>query len=174
MRYVSIVIISAMFYCFSGYRAVYLFFIKGAQANAEYSIKNGIGNNLLLTFNSAEYTSINWKEKGKEFLYQEQLFDVAGIQKSGNNYILQVYSDVNETRWIKALNEYVKEIFSPRRSEGMNHAESLFTAFQKEYPPLSGLKIIRCTEQEEISHPVFKGHESFIPVKPVWHPPACC
>ena len=172
IRAVAVTLLIAMVYYFAGYRIVYSIVMHGAKEDAAFAIKHH-GTLGKLTISAAEYANLGWTEKNKEFTYNEQRYDLVSMQKSGDSVVLTVYNDKNETRWGKAMNDFVKELFPSEKSKNTDPAEGFMSAFQKEYTPLEKIKIGYAPETTKVFYDTERS--SRIPLlisKPIWHPPA--
>jgi hypothetical protein len=174
VRTVAITLCIAMVYYFAGYRLVYSFVMHSAKAEASFAIQhNGTITKMILS--DKEFASLSWTDKNKEFYINGQLFDLVSLTKCGNSYILQVYDDKNETRWAKAMNDFVKFLFPGDHGKKPVHAEGLLSAFQKEYTPLQKITVAYAPETTNSSYkPDSKICLSALLIKPIWHPPASC
>lgn len=162
-----------MVYYFAGYRLVYFMLMHGAKAKAAFAIKDKSTSLQAVSFTVAEYNELQWTEKNKEFSFHGQLYDIVQILKTGDKYTLKVYADKNETKWAKALNDFVKQVF-PAADKNSKNAESMMSAFQKEYMPMGKLNINVQTETGNVylssdNMPVTANMNADI-----WHPPAFC
>jgi len=173
MRTIAVTLLIALIYYFAGYRLVYSLIIHGAKEDASFAIEHKQGIIKELDFSSAEYALLKWTDKDKEFSLNDQLFDIISIQQIGGKYILQVYADKNETRWVKALNTFIKGIFPTHPGKGMDNAETLSSALQKEYTPPGHVRVGLVPETKTVQYADTQSHTSTQVKKPIWHPPAC-
>ncbi len=174
MRFISIILLTALVFSFSAFRLVYQFIIKSAKDEATFTMKTCQSGIQELRMTHQEYSALSWRENGKEFASNGQLYDVMAIHRSGNQYLIMVYADKNETRWVNALNRYLKDIFSMNRNNNSDRTEGFFYSLQKEYPPLSSFIFNCCIESKTL---YFANFKVFVPspaVMPVWHPPVSC
>ncbi len=172
IRAVAVTLLIAMVYYFAGYRIVYSIVMHGAKDDAAFAIKHH-GTLTKLTITGAEYTNLSWTEKNKEFTYNEQRYDLVGVQKSGDSVVLTVYNDKNETHWAKAMNDFVKELFPSEKSKNTDPAEGFMSAFQKEYTPLEKVKIGYAPETTKVFYDTERSTRiPLLIIKPIWHPPA--
>lgn len=172
LRTMAVSMTIAMLYYFAGYRIVYSFVIHDAKEDADFAIHHEAPLTKM-TFSVSEYNELKWTEKGKEFSLNKQFYDVVSIQKSGNTYTMEVYSDENETRWVEAMNDFINFIFRTDTNK-TNHAESLLSAFQKEYTLLSKIKVAYIPDTKNIFYSYNSTSYSVLLIKPIWHPPASC
>ena len=172
IRTVAVALLIAMVYYFAGYRIVYSIVMTGAKEDAAFAIKHHGALNRL-TMSCKEYAGLSWTEKNKEFTYNGQLFDMVSMQKSGDSVILTVYNDKNETRWAKAMNDFVKELFPSEKNKNTDPAEGFMSAFQKEYTPLEKVKIGYAPETTKVFYDTERSTRiPLLLIKPIWHPPA--
>ncbi len=173
MRSVAVTLLIAMLFYFAGYRLVYSIIIHGAKEDASFAIshKQALVKELELT--ASEYSLLKWTEKDKEFSFNDQLYDIVSIQQTDGKYIIQVYADKNETGWVNAMNTFIKGVFSTHQGKGMDNAESLSSAFQKEYTPTGHMKLDHVPETKTVQYSDTERHISTQLKKPIWHPPAC-
>lgn len=172
IRAVAVTLLIAMVYYFAGYRIVYSVVMHGAKEDAAFAIKHH-GTLNSITLSAAEYTTLNWTEKNKEFMYNGHLYDCIAIEKYGDSVVLKVYDDKNETRWAKAMNDFVKVLFPTGKSQNTDPAEGFMSAFQKEYTPLEKIKVGYAPETTKVFYDTQRSTR--IPLllsKPIWHPPA--
>lgn len=173
IRVVTAAMLVTMVYYFAGYRLVYFMLMHGAKADAAFVMQSKVASLQTISFTAKEYNALQWTDKNKEFSWHEQLYDIASVSKSGNNYVLKVYADKNETMWAKALNNFVKEVF-PATEKSSKSAENLMSAFQKEYMPVEKLNLgmhapLLLIYPLSDSKPVVENMNADI-----WHPPALC
>jgi len=163
----------AMVYYFAGYRLVYFLLTSDAKYAALTAIKSKGTKFEDININTAEYNKLIWTEGNKEFIYNGQLYDIVSLSKVDNNYIINAYCDKNETQWVKALHNFVKQLF-PANGKNNKNIESILTAFQKEYLPLQKITFnpsyFTCIKQYSHTMDV----SSVCPDKGIWHPPSCC
>jgi hypothetical protein len=171
MRAVAIILLTAMIFSLSAFRLVYKLIISHAKADAAMVLKSHPDKLRLLPLSDKDYLELNWKEKGKEFLYQGQLYDVISLDRTVKGYLVKAYSDKEETRWVVALHNYMLQIFS--RGDKSNHTESFFYSLQKEYPPICAMKLDPVTAPEQLYFACCRASLPSPFIKPVWHPPAC-
>ena len=176
LRMIAATLLFAMVYYVAGYRVVYFVIMHGAKSDAAMAIKLDKASLENLAFNTKEYSKLKWIESGKEFSYKGQLYDVVSNSNAEGNYSLQVYADKNETRWAQALNDFVKQFFPSNSSdcEKGKNAEAMVSAFQKEYTPLTTLKVRSPETQPKI---YFSSNREIICVdgpSDIWHPPTLC
>jgi hypothetical protein len=169
------VLLFAMFHFMIGYRLVYSLGILYAKEQAKELIVEKSTNIKELKLTLSDYNSLKWTEKNKEFCFNNEMYDVAGIEKSGEGYIIKVFCDNMETGWAISLCNYEKELFHPDQStKGAKSAEDIMLSFQKDYIPPS-----------EFKTPVFSYTLGVYPVlsiqkpsllisKIIWHPPYNC
>jgi hypothetical protein len=171
MRAVAIILLTAMIFSLSAFRIVYKLIISHAKADAAMVLKSHPDKFRLLPLSDKDYLELNWKEKGKEFSYHGQLYDVISVGRTAKGFLIKAYSDKEETRWVVALHNYMLQIFS--RGDKRNHTESFFNSLQKEYPPIFAMKLDPVPASEQL---YFASCRASLPspfIKPVWHPPAC-
>jgi hypothetical protein len=174
MRTIAVTLLTALIYYFAGYRLVYSLIIHSAKEDASFAIshKQALVKELQLT--AAEYPMLKWTDKDKEFTFNDQLYDIVSIQQTDGKYVLHVYADKNETGWVNAMDSFIKGVFSTHSGKGMDNAESLTTAFQKEYAPTGHVKVDHMPETKTVQYSDTERHTSTQLKKPIWHPPACC
>jgi hypothetical protein len=172
LRTVAVTLLIAMVYYFAGYRLVYSFVMHSAKEEAAFAIHHD-GVITSMTLSAEEYANIKWTEKNKEFAQNGMLYDIVNLSRVGASYMINVYTDKNETHWVKAMNDFVKCLF-PGSHTSPNHAEALLSAFQKEYTPHQNIKIAY-TPVIVIGVHYQSGQKCpvSIAIKPIWHPPAC-
>ena len=173
IRTVAATLLFAMVYYFAGYRLIYFMITADARYEASLAMKNKETVLEKITFPQSEYNKLKWAEGNKEFVSNGQLYDVVSITKSNNEYVAEVYCDKNETQWVKALHNFVKQLF-PSNNKSDKHTESIITAFQKEYIPLNVVHTATpdVTYVKQYLHTV--NSSSRYPDKGIWHPPSGC
>ncbi|GAB1444864.1 MAG: hypothetical protein KF860_12155 [Cyclobacteriaceae bacterium] len=57
----------------------------------------------VLHFSEEEFERLNWTEKGREFQWQEKMFDISSIEKNDDGYRVTCKHDVVESFVVKAL-----------------------------------------------------------------------
>lgn len=102
----------------------YYVFFKVAQSKIKSEIKKELKLNLnaneltLIQFRSEEINKIHWMEKGKEFIYNNQMFDI--VKSTNNNGIITYYciNDKQEKKLFQHLEEQVlKQIEQNKNSK---------------------------------------------------------
>lgn len=173
IRTVAATMLVAMVYYFAGYKLVYIALTHNARQEASNALKNKNVVLEKLSLKESEYNTLTWTEGHKEFMHKGQLYDIVSVTKLGNTYLVQAYSDKNETQWVKALNNFVKQLF-PSTSNSNKTAESIIVAFQKEYMPTSVMCIISpdATLIKQYSQPM--NIANLCSDTSIWHPPTCC
>ena len=171
IRTVAVTMLFAMVYYFAGYRIVYFMLTKDAKSYAWAAMKNK--NTVLqkLVMNKADYNKLEWTEGGKEFSTNGQLYDVVSISKVGTSYAIEVYVDKNETQWVKALNDFVKQIFPADNTKSNKNVESVISAFQSEYLPINKVNVA----SPDVTYTVHYSHTlnmaALCHSSAIWHPP---
>jgi len=175
VRAIAIVMLFAMFHYVAGYRLMYSLGILYAKEQAKGCMNEKDNNIKKITFSASEYASLKWSEEHKEFSFHNEMYDVKGLQKSGNNYIITAYSDDFETECVTAFHNFETELFHPdQSSKGTKSAEDVMSSFQKEYTTPSEFKI-KIFASTALLQPTIavKQHLLQIPDN-IWHPPASC
>jgi len=62
----------------------------------------------VFTFSEEEFEGLNWTEKGREFMFDEKMFDIASIEKSDDGYVVYCKHDVVESLVVNAFS-YLKK-----------------------------------------------------------------
>lgn len=80
------------------------------KKNIKQQIKMGIPEKKLTTFifSNSVYKHLNWKEINKEFIIENNLFDVVGIHKMKDSVQVICIDDKSETLLFAQLNDMVK------------------------------------------------------------------
>lgn len=175
IRIAAIIMLFAIFHYVAGYRLMYSLGILYAKDEAKECMVEKNSNIQKITLSSADYNSLKWTEKNKEFTLHNQMYDVRKIQKCGDNYIITVYSDTLETGWLASLHSYEKELFQPDKSaKGTKSAEDVMSSFQKNCTPSSEFKI-HIFASSGLIQPVYvvEQHHLQLPDN-IWHPPTNC
>jgi len=169
------VVLFAMVHFTVGYRLVYSLGILYAKEQAKELMveKNNTIKELHLT--ASDYNSLKWTEKNKEFYFNNEMYDVSGIEKSGYGYTIKVFCDNMETGWVVSLHSYEKELFHPDQSaKGTKSAEDIMSSFQKDYTPPSEFKISIFIHNLGIQPIQTIQAPSLIVFDNIWHPPYTC
>jgi hypothetical protein len=171
IRSVAVVMLVAMTYYFAGYRLVYTLLTKDAQHKASSAIENK--NTVLekMVLDKAEFSKLKWTEDNKEFSYKGQLYDVASVSEIAGWHSIQVYVDKNETSWIKSLNNFVKQLFPADNSQSNKNAESIMSAFHKEYVSLNKVSIKPPVITNVIRYSCTLDFTGTCAGTSIWHPP---
>ena len=79
------------------------------RASFQSRVRSGDGTDLtVFKLSEAEFEGLNWTEKGREFRWDEKMFDVASIEKINDDYIITCKHDVVESFVVNALS-YLKK-----------------------------------------------------------------
>jgi len=175
VRTIAMAMLFAMFHYMVGYRLIYSLGVLHAKEEAKESIGEKGNNIKTLTLTASEFDSLKWTEKGKEFVYNNDMYDMAGIQRSGDNYTITVFCDVDETNWVASLHNYEKEFFHPDQSaKGTKSAESIMSSFQKDFTPPTEFKVPFFSSKGP-SQPIFAVQQHILKISTsIWHPPVNC
>lgn len=175
VRAIAVIMLFAMFHYMVGYRFVYSLGILYAKEQAKELIGKQSNKMKELDLTASDYNSLKWTEKGKEFCLNNEMYDVAAVEKYGDNYVFKVYCDNAETGWAASLHNYEKEVFYPdQNAKGTKSAEDVMSSFQKDYAPEAGFKMPLISITGIIhSLPAFQQPSLKIP-DPIWHPPYNC
>jgi len=176
IRAMAIVMLFAMFHYMLGYRFVYSLGILYAKDEAKECMVKKNSNSQKLALSTAEYNSLKWTEKGKEFSFDNEMYDIISIQKTNEGYVVTVYSDKTETGWVASLHNYEKELFQPdQTAKGTKSAQEIMSSFQKDCTPGSEFTI-NIFASKGLNKPIIVclgGHPLQV-YKSIWHPPAVC
>lgn len=172
VRTIAVTMLFALTYYFAGYRLVYFVITSDAKSQAFSAMKNK--NTVLekLELDQNTYSKLKWTEGHKEFSYNGQLYDMVSVSKAGNNYSVLVYADKNETQWVKALDNFVKQLFPSDNSKANKNVESITSAFQKEYLPLNKISIAQPNVTCSIHYFNIVNIYTIPATAAIWHPPA--
>ncbi len=174
VRATAFIMLIAMFHYVAGYRLMYSLGILLAKEQAKESMVEKKSSTQKIVLSTADYNALNWTEDNKEFSYNNEMYDVNNIQKSGDNYILTVYSDDKETGWVSSLHNFEKEIFHPDQSgKGAKSAENVMSSFQKDFTTLSVFKVNIYTVSGLIQPVVADKKQPLQATNNIWHPPTC-
>jgi len=173
IRTVALSMLLAMVYYFAGYRIVYFMLTKDARSFASAEIKNKSTKKETLVLDKTEFANVKWTEEGKEFSYNGQMYDIINISKTTDRYAVLAYADKNETEWVKALNDFVKQLFPADNSKNNKNSESVIAALQNEYLPLSTIKLMMPDATQVVYHKQALHGESIYCHLSTWRPPSC-
>ncbi|HWY99058.1 MAG TPA: hypothetical protein VNY36_08240, partial [Bacteroidia bacterium] len=151
---------------------VYFVITSDAKSEAFSAMKNK--NTVLekLELDKTAYSNIKWTEGHKEFSYNGQLYDMVSVAKIGAIYSVLVYADKNETQWVKALDNFMKELFPSDNTKANKNVESITSALQKEYLPLNKLSIVPPDATYTIRYSNTLNIYKIPATAAIWHPPA--
>jgi hypothetical protein len=173
VRAIAFIMLIAMFHYVAGYRLMYSLGILYSKEEAKECMVEK-SNIQKLTLSASDYNSLKWTEDNKEFSYNNGMYDVISIQKSGDSFIIKVFADDKETGWVSALHSYEKDFFHPDQStKGAKSAEDVMSSFQKDCTPASGFKItVFASGLSKPSVACISGHSLQVSDN-IWHPPTC-
>ncbi len=175
VRAMAMILLIAMFHYVAGYRLMYSLGILYAKEEAKECLVEKKANTQKLTFSTADFNSLSWSDNNKEFSLNNEMYDVATIEKSGSKFIVTVYSDENETSWISSLHNFEKELFHPDQStKGNKSAEDVMSSFQKECTTTSEFKITVFASDGQVQSNAAIMQQSQQDIDNIWHPPATC
>lgn len=143
MRKITSVLLTLTFVLYLGGVQV-MYWIKMSvceQESQELIQKNNLSNTDTKTFSfsPADYKSLAWSEKNKEFTYQGQRYDIIGMQFFSDEIIVKCYSDKDETTLIDAFSGFIKKMFSSPQHNNDNNTD-IASNIYKEYLPAELLK----------------------------------
>jgi hypothetical protein len=94
-----------------GYYLVFIVVQQEIRQEKINQIKSGVPDNELTIFHfsGSEMKRVKWFEKGKEFLYNNELYDVVRMEMSGQETIIHCISDARETRLFANLDDQVRK-----------------------------------------------------------------
>ncbi len=164
-----------MFHYVAGYRLMYSIGIFLAKQEAKECMVEKKDHVKKITLSASDYSSLKWTEDNKEFSFNNEMYDVSAIQKSGSNYIITVFVDDKETQWVTSYHDFEKQIYHADQSnKGTKSAEELSSAFQKEFAPEVQLTIDN-SEFTVVKMPVvaIMQHTLSLPDN-IFHPPSNC
>ena len=171
-RAIAFVMLIAMFHYVAGYRLMYSLGILFAKQEAKECMVEKKAETQKITLTASEYQSLQWTEDNKEFSLNNEMYDVVSIQKSGDSYIINVYSDDKETQWTANYHDFEKQIYhSDQSSKSNKSAEEVMSSFQKEFTPPSQF-VISNLQFTVIKTPAvaFEQHSLSLPDN-IFHPP---
>ena len=175
VRTIAFIMLFAMVHYVAGYRLMYSLGILYAKEEAKECMVEKSNHTQKITLSASDYNSLKWTENTKEFSYNNEMYDVENIQKSGNNYFISVYCDDAETGWVASLHNYEKEFFHPDQSaKGTKSAEDIMSSFQKDFTPPSEFKV-HILASSGLIQPMFAVQQHSLQVSSdIWHPPTNC
>ncbi len=175
VRAIAFVMLIAMFHYVAGYRLMYSLGILYSKEEAKECMAEKNSNIQKLTLSTSEYKSLQWSEENKEFSLNNEMYDVKSIQKSGDTYIITVYTDDKETDWVTSFHTFEKELFHPDQSaKGTKSAEDVLSSFQKDFTPQTELKIHNVAFTR-LFQPIVAVYQHPLQVThTIWHPPVNC
>jgi hypothetical protein len=175
IRAMAIVLLFAMFHYVAGYRLMYALGILYAKEEARECITEKSPGIKILMLTSSDYNSLKWTEKGKEFNFKGQLYDVAGMEQQNGSYKVTVYEDENERMAVNQLNESDKMLNSSASPvKELPAGICLLDLLQKEYRPQLRLSIKHIEDTPLIYISFSSDLPGNAPSVAIWHPPAIC
>lgn len=107
----------------------YYVFFKIAHHKIKSEIKKELKLNLHSTeltaieFSSEEIGSIHWLEKGKEFMYNNQMFDIVKSNKNANSITFYCINDKQEKRLFQNLEEQILKQIEQNKNSKSNSSK---------------------------------------------------
>jgi hypothetical protein len=175
IRALAFIMLFAMFHYVAGYRLLYSLGVIYTKNEAKECMAEN--NNIKkLVLSVSDYNSLKWTEEHKEFSFHNEMYDVANVQKSGDYYIINVYTDDPETELISTLHHFESELFHPdQTNKTSKSAEDILSSFQKDCTPPSGLSIHLVALHGNTYSLINTRQKHPLEVfKTIWHPPTSC
>ena len=173
VRAIAFIMLLAMFHYVAGYRLMYSLGILYAKDEAKVCMTENT-NIKKINFSTADYNSLKWNEKNKEFSYNNQMYDLVNIMKSGTIYCISVYADDPETELVATFHHFEKQLFHPdQTNKSTKSAEDIMSAFQKDFTPASEFKIYIFSLNRLLQPQVVFQQPPLQASDNIWHPPAC-
>lgn len=175
VRGIALVLLFAMFHYVAGYRLLYSLGILYTKDEAKTSMVEK-SNAKKITFSAKDYNSLKWTEEKKEFSFQNQMYDVVNVQKTGDIYTITAFADDPETELINAFHNFESELFhSDQSNNNAKSAENIMSSFQKEFTTaLSEFKINMYATIKPFQNKVVIQHLPLQIANIIWHPPTAC
>lgn len=175
VRAIAIVMLLAMFHYMVGYRLMYSLGILYAKNEAKECMANKTIGTKRLALSPTDYNSLKWTEKGQEFSFNNEMYDVVGIQKCGDIYTITAYTDNPETELVTAFHNFESELFHPdQTAKGTKSAENILASFQKDFTPASEFRIHIFPSTGLLKPSISIQEYSINAPNSIWHPPAIC
>lgn len=173
VRVMAIFMLFAMFHYMAGYRIMYTLGILYTKEEAK-AVVDSKSNIKKITLSASDYSSLKWTEENKEFSFNNQMYDVAGIEKMGSTYKITAYADDPETEMVTAFHHFENELFHPDQSnKSAKSAEDIMSAFQKDCTPASEFKI-NIFALTRLFQPAIVVQQHPLKISDsIWHPPTC-
>lgn len=146
-----------------------IFKIKQARIHraVRSQIRRGISREHLHAFQSQD-PDIEWKEKGKEFSYQGEMYDVVFVEMNDGIETYYCLSDKEE----QALNRTIGRVATKAGGDASgNITRGLFSIFMHSLVPPDAWRIFRSITSSEKCHPAVVISRYTQVVKPVNEPP---
>ena len=161
-----------------GIQFIYWLKVENAKSISQsFILKKDLKTNTtkLFSFTPAEYNSLNWTEKDKEFVINNQDYDVIIIKHiSGTTIEIQCYADNLETEISAAFQGMATVLFSANHQKGDTKENDLLSKITKEFIPLCFLY----PPQPSYKMCPFILKKNILPsgtlTLPVWRPPSHC
>jgi hypothetical protein len=136
-RLASILILAAFLFTICGYYPVF----KVQQSRIRREIKNLIKGNIpeselhLLSFTEKGAAQIKWAKEGKEFHYQNHLYDIVKYKKENGSVVYFCINDTEEEQLFANLDNLVKNQMDTGHDGGKTIKNILKTALSLVYVP---------------------------------------
>ncbi len=110
-----------------GYYIYNMYQIHEAKETARLEILKQIPEQLLTKIQLQDNTGIQWEEEGREFILNNNMYDVVRIKHEGDKTYLYCYSDKNETGLLEKLESAIKENTDNSKDPKQKHLEIKIT-----------------------------------------------
>lgn len=173
VRAMAMVMLFAMFHYVAGYRLMYSLGILYTKDEAKVCMVEK-SNIKKLTLSVTDYNSLKWTEANKEFSFNNIMYDLVSIQKTGDDYIVNAYLDDPETELVAAFHHFESELFHPDQSnKSAKSAEDIMSSFQKDCTPAYVFKA-HIFSLTMVFRPAIAVTQHPLQVSDnIWHPPTC-
>ena len=175
VRGIAAVLLFAMFHYVAGYRLLYSLGILYTKDEAKQCMVNE-STLKKITLPIADYNSLKWSEENKEFSFNNEMYDVVSIQKTGDTYNITAYLDDPETELVTAFHHFESELFHPdQTNKSAKSAEDIMASFQKDFTPTSEFKIDILAHTGLVYNVIAVQQQHPLDVSDnIWHPPTNC
>lgn len=121
-RLVALILLISMSFQLMGFQMVHWSSIYWQKKEMKRAIKRGLSNKDMhfFKFGEEEYQQLRWEKKGKEFWYQDCMYDIVRVEKMRDGQInISCISDEQEAKLFASLDQEVKQ-FSDVEQTGRN------------------------------------------------------
>jgi hypothetical protein len=125
------------------------------------------------SFTTSQYNSLSWLDKNKEFIFDGQHYDIAGIEYLSGSIKVSCYNDNEETEIANAFQKFSNKLFSTHQQSNSSDNDVL-SKITKEYLPLNPV-LVQPKIEKSISIITKENTPTLsLLTADIWHPPSIC